>query len=252
MTREDAMQLRAIDSPIDGHPHPQCGVPFFDAATGSLGQGLSVAAGLAASARIDKIDRNIYCLIGDGESREGQIWEALDFAVDHALTNCIPIFNCNELAQSDWVSPQQSWEVIAKKLEAFGFMVSVVDGHAPDEIEKAFARLPVIRNGTRPLAIVAKTIKGWGAPAEQGMGFHGTPVKNEKLPDVLAQLDRTAQDLGVANYKLDSELKISPPAAPSAASLASSRPSGGGIRVAPFAEGLAMVGLDKDLQAGKP
>src|SRR4051794_3970619 len=142
MTRQDALSLRAIDSPIDGHPHPQLGFPFFDAATGSLGQGLSVAAGLAAAAKMDNIDRNIYCLIGDGESREGQIWEALDFIVDHALTNCIPIFNCNELAQSDWVSPQQSWEVIAKKLEAFGFMVSVIDGHSPQDIEKAFARLP--------------------------------------------------------------------------------------------------------------
>src|SRR5205814_2300029 len=108
MTREDAMSLRAIESPIDGHPHPQLGVPFFDAATGSLGQGLSVAAGLAAAARMDKIDRNIYVLIGDGESREGQNWEALDFIVDHQLTNVIPIFTANELAQSDWVSPQQS------------------------------------------------------------------------------------------------------------------------------------------------
>src|SRR5687767_11827975 len=93
MTRQDALSLRAIDSPIDGHPHPQVGVPFFDAATGSLGQGLSVAAGLGAAARMDKIDRNIYCLIGDGESREGQIWEAMDFIADHGLTNCIPIFN---------------------------------------------------------------------------------------------------------------------------------------------------------------
>src|SRR4051812_47284158 len=81
MTREDAMALRAIDSPIDGHPHPQAGFPFFDAATGSLGQGLSVAAGLGAAARMDKLDRNIYCIIGDGEAREGQIWEATDFIV---------------------------------------------------------------------------------------------------------------------------------------------------------------------------
>src|ERR671915_1532090 len=108
MTRQDAMSLRAIESPIDGHPHPQVGFPFFDAATGSLGQGLSVAAGLGAAARMDKRDRNIYCIIGDGESREGQIWEAVDFIVEHALTNVIPIFNCNRLAQSDWVSSQQS------------------------------------------------------------------------------------------------------------------------------------------------
>src|SRR5678810_37529 len=126
MTREDAMTLREIQSPIDGHPNPQLGVPFFDAATGSLGQGLSVAAGLGAAARMDKIDRNIYCIIGDGESREGQIWEAMDFIVDHALTNVVPIFNCNDLAQSDYVSPQQSYQGLADKLHAFGFIVRVI------------------------------------------------------------------------------------------------------------------------------
>src|SRR5687767_8050309 len=115
MTKKDALDLRAIDSPIDGHPNPGLGVYFFDAATGSLGQGLSVAAGVAAAAKADKIDRNVYCLIGDGESREGQIWEAMDFIVDHRLTNCVPIFNANDLAQSDWVSPQQSSDVLAKK-----------------------------------------------------------------------------------------------------------------------------------------
>jgi transketolase len=126
MTRDDALSLREIDSPIDGHPNPRLGVPFFDAATGSLGQGLSVAAGIAAAAQMDGLDRIAYCLIGDGESREGQIWEAMDFVVDHGLTNCVPIFNCNELAQSDWVSAQQSAEVVAKKAEAFGFVVRVI------------------------------------------------------------------------------------------------------------------------------
>src|SRR5688500_8555642 len=138
MTRDDLKTLREIDSPIDGHPHPQVGVPFFDAATGSLGQGLSVAAGLGAAARMYKVDRNVFCLIGDGESREGQIWEAMDFLADHALTNVVPIFNCNELAQSDWVSPQQSAETLAKKAEAFGFIARVIDGHGPEQISQAF------------------------------------------------------------------------------------------------------------------
>ena len=72
----------------------------------------------AAVSRLDGTGRVVYCIIGDGEAREGQIWEAMDFIADHALTNCVPIFNCNELAQSDWVSPQQSYQVVAKKLEA--------------------------------------------------------------------------------------------------------------------------------------
>src|SRR6478752_1316423 len=198
MTRADVMRLREIDSPIDGHPHPQVGVPFFDAATGSLGQGLSVAAGLGAAARMDKIDRNIYCLIGDGESREGQIWEAADFLADHALTNVVAIFNCNELAQSDWVSPQQSYQGLADKLRAYGFIVRIVDGHDPRDLKEAFIELNVIKNGNRPLAIVARTVKGWGAAAEQGMGKHGTPVKADKLKDILGELETTARDLGVA------------------------------------------------------
>jgi transketolase len=246
MTRADALSLRAIDSPIDGHPHPQVGFPFADAATGSLGQGLSVAAGLAAAARMDGLDRNIYVVIGDGESREGQVWEAADFVVDHGLTHVVPIFNCNELAQSDWVSPQQSFEGLAAKLKAYGFVVRVIDGHDPHEIREALGELPVVQNGHRPLAIVARTIKGWGAAAEQGMGKHGTPVKKDKLPEIFGQLDKTARDLGVAEYKSDGELKISPPKGK--IDPEPRKP----IKAAPFAQGLAMVGLDKELTAGKP
>src|SRR5437870_5755199 len=141
LTRQEVLKLRAIDSPVDGHPNPGLGVHFFDAATGSLGQGLSVGAGVAASARMDKLDKNVFVLIGDGESREGQIWEAMDFIAEHALTNCVPIFNCNELAQSDWVSAQQSAEVIAKKADAYGFVARTINGHDPEEIKKALSEL---------------------------------------------------------------------------------------------------------------
>src|SRR5688500_4386758 len=244
MTRDDALKLRAIESPIDGHPNPGLGVHFFDAATGSLGQGLSVAAGVAAAAKQDKIDRNVFCIIGDGEAREGQIWEAMDFIADHALTNCVPIFNCNALAQSDWVSPQQSAEVLARKAEAFGFVARVIDGHEPDQISKAFNELNVIKNGNRPFAIMARTVKGWGAAAEQGMGKHGTPVKKDKLNEVFAQLDKTAKELGVADYKPDGELTIRPPKA-AAESLAPSRHEP--IKLPDIHEGLALTGLDKNL-----
>lgn len=244
MTRDDAMSLRAIESPIDGHPNPGLGVHFFDAATGSLGQGLSVAAGVAAAAKMDGIDRNVYCLIGDGESREGQIWEAMDFIVDHDLTNCIAIFNANELAQSDWVSAQQSAETLAKKAEAFGFTVRVIDGHNPLAIRSALDELHVIKNGHRPLAIVAKTIKGWGAEDEKGMGKHGTPVKKDKLAGVLAELDQTAKDLGVADSKV-TELKITAP--PPLSVSHASKP----IQIN-FEEAFDKAGLLKDFQSNKP
>jgi transketolase len=245
MTKADAMTLRAIDSPIDGHPHPQVGVPFFDAATGSLGQGLSVAAGLAAAARMDKVDRNIYCIIGDGESREGQIWEAADFVVDHALTNVVAIFNCNELAQSDWVSPQQSYQGLADKLKAFGFIVRVIDGHDPHAIDEALTELHVVQNGQRPLAIVARTVKGWGAPHEQGMGKHGTPVKKDQLPEILGELDATAKDLGVLDFK-GGDLK---PGAVTSKAPAREKKA---IKIKSYADGLAAVGMEKDLAANKP
>ncbi len=248
MTKADAMSLRAIDSPVDGHPHPQLGIHFFDAATGSLGQGLSVAAGLGAAARADNLDRNIYCIIGDGESREGQIWEALDFIVDHQLTNVVPIFNANELAQSDWVSAQQSHETLSKKLEAYGFVVADIDGHSPMQIQRALNELKVVQNGMKPLAIVARTIKGWGAASEQGMGHHGTPVKKDKVSTVLAELDETAKGLS-ASAGDEKTLK------PAVITVKADRPATTAakpIKAASFAEGLAMVGMDKDLEAKKP
>src|SRR5690606_21905350 len=104
MTREDAFRLRDIDSEVDGHPNPREGFPFFPAATGSLGQGLSVAAGIAAAARLDGNRRRVFCIVGDGESREGQVWEALDFVAERSLTAVCPIFNCNGYGQTGQVS----------------------------------------------------------------------------------------------------------------------------------------------------
>ncbi len=196
---------------------------------------------------MDGLDKNVFCIIGDGEAREGQIWEAMDFIADHTLTNCIPIFNCNELAQSDWVSAQQSSETVAKKADAYGFVARVIDGHNPEDIKKVFDELHVIKNGSKPLAIIARTVKGWGAPAEQGMGKHGHPVKKDDMPKVLAQLDQTAKDLNVADYKSNGELKITAPSS----QYPTSDPRHP-IKAKPFAEALAAVGLDQTLKDGKP
>ena len=207
MTREDAMSLRAIDSVIDGHPNPVEGFPFFDAATGSLGQGLSVSAGIAGAAKIDGIDRRVYCIIGDGESREGQIWEALDFIVDHQLKAVCPIFNCNVFAQSDQVSPQQSSEKLAKKLEAVGFEVEVIDGHNPTGIQDALSihARKQFDPESGPVAIIAHTVKGWGSPSQQGQGHHGKPATGEVLDKALEELAATGRRLGAL---ADTPLKI--------------------------------------------
>ena len=210
MTREDAMSLRRGPSPIDGHPNPMEGFPFFDAATGSLGMGLSVAAGLGIAARMDGIDKRIYCIIGDGESREGQIWEAVDLIVDRRLTNVLPIFNCNAYAQSDKVSPQQSPEVLARKLESFGVDAVVLDGHDPKALRAAFDRFMKLAPADQPMAVVARTVKGWGAASMQGGGWHGKPATGEKLQTAHEELD--AMRVGLTSSLAGDELRIYPPA----------------------------------------
>lgn len=209
---DDLSTLRDWNSVLDGHPNPMEGVDFFDAATGSLGQGLSVAAGVAKAARIDGSDRRVYCIIGDGESREGQVPEALDFIVDHKLTNVCTIFNCNEYGQADRVSGQQSPEVLTHKLQAFGFEVIAIDGHAPEQIKAAFDKFIEISadENTKPIAIVAKTVKGWGAPSMQGGGWHGKPATGDALQKALGELAERRIELTSALSGTD-EFTIQPP-----------------------------------------
>ncbi len=229
MNVDDLMTLRAIDSVIDGHPNPALGFPFFDAATGSLGQGLSVAAGLGCAARLDGVDKAIYCIIGDGESREGQIWEAMDFIADQGLTNVVAIFNCNTLGQSDFVAEPENWQNLQRKAEAFGWRAAAIDGNDPAAIEKALRHRS--DGSHRPLCLIARTVKGWGVPQLQGMGHHGVAVPQDQLEAVLAELDKRAAELGVADISPAEMAKAlvirEPPPAPL------TRPIG---KVASFAE----------------
>jgi transketolase len=215
LTVKDLLTLREADSALDGHPNPEEGFPFFDAATGSLGMGLSVAAGLALAARLDGYDKKIYCIIGDGESREGQIAEALDMIVEQRLSRVLPIFNCNNYGQADKVSRQQSAETIAAKLQATGFDVKVIDGHDPEEIKAAFdAFVAMPADAERPMALVAKTIKGWGSPTMQGGGWHGKPAEGVQLERAKAELDEKRGELTTALTDSDRFMIQPPPQAP--------------------------------------
>jgi transketolase len=208
---EDLRQLRAAGSELDGHPNPMEGFPFFDAATGSLGQGLSVACGIAEAARLDGYDKRVYCIIGDGEAREGQVAEALDYIMDRKLgKHVLPIFNCNEYGQADRVSPQQSPETIAAKLEAAGFEVRTIDGHAPSQIKSAFDAFTSAAKPEKPMAIVAKTIKGWGTPSLHGGGWHGKPPTGEQLKRALGELEQRRMELTTSLASSDS-FEIQPP-----------------------------------------
>ena len=244
MTVEDAMTLRAIDSEIDGHPNPAEGFPFFPAATGSLGQGLSIAAGLAGAARLDGSDKRVFCIVGDGESREGQVWEAIDFIVDYGLNAVCPIFNCNGYGQSDPVSVQQSPEVIAAKLRGAGFDVAVIDGHDPVAVRDAL--LEHARHAedadARPFAIVAETVKGWGFVKTAGDGLHGKPLTGDDEAAALQELEETAASLGVSGSNGD--LKVGP--APVTAS-----PSAGCESPPGFAEAMNTYGQAGALADGK-
>ena len=243
MNRNDAMALRAIDSVIDGHPNPVEGFPFFDAATGSLGQGLSVAAGLAAAAKVDGLEKRIFCIIGDGESREGQIWEAVDFIKDHNLKAVCTIFNCNVYAQSDVVSHQQSPEVTAKKLEAAGFKAVIIDGHSPSAVQEALAQHAQSQNDPNglPFAIVAKTQKGWGSASQQGAGHHGKPAEGADLAKSLEELDSTGRQIGAT---ADMSLKIG--------QMPAGKPAAAVVKTAPtFTEAMKAYGLEAALTKGK-
>ncbi|MFZ4575091.1 MAG: transketolase [Phycisphaerales bacterium] len=188
LTEADLKHLRAGPSELDGHPNPMEGFSFFDAATGSLGQGLSIAAGVAEGARLDGTDRKVYCIVGDGEAREGQIAEALDYIVDRKIRNLLTIINCNEYGQSDRVSLQQSPDVLAAKLEATGFEVKVIDGHNPNQIKSTFEAF-LTGAGSKPMAVIAKTVKGWGCASIQGNGWHGKPPTGDALKRAVLELE---------------------------------------------------------------
>lgn len=210
LTIEDLKTLRMGNSVLEGHPNPMEGFPLFDAATGSLGMGLSIAAGVGEAARLDNTDRRVYCIIGDGEAREGQIAEALDYIVDRKLRNVLPIFNCNEYGQADRVSNQQSPDVLAAKLEATGFEVKTIDGHNPAQIKAAFDAFIDNAKGSKPMAVIAKTVKGWGSSLLQGAGWHGKPPVGEQLKKVYSELDQRRLELTSALVSTDA-FTIEPP-----------------------------------------
>jgi len=173
----DLMNLRKIDSDLEGHPTPR--LNFIDVGTGSLGQGVAVACGMAyVGKHYDKASYRTYVLVGDGESAEGSIWESLHFAGHYKLNNLCAIFDVNRLGQSEPTSLQHQMTVYQKRLEAFGFNAIVVDGHDVEELCKAFYEAS--RTTDRPTAIIAKTFKGKAFPQiEDADNWHGKPLGSE-------------------------------------------------------------------------
>jgi transketolase len=238
---DDALTLREADSVLDGHPNPPIGFPFFDAATGSLGMGPSVSAGLALADRLDGFGKKLYCICGDGESREGQVWEGLDFIAENNLGQVRVIFNCNGQGQSDYVSQQQSADTLAKKLEAFGFEARIIDGHDWDQVFEGLSA----DAGDKPIALVAKTVKGWGVNELQDPGYHGKPLKDDQMDQAMADLDAKAGELGVADMPDTDVAQINTPDA-------QQRPLGTEpLSAGSFAEACQAAGMGSNVEAGK-
>src|SRR5271168_268228 len=183
------MTLRQFSSELEGHPTPL--IHGVDAATGSLGQGMSVAAGLAIGARLDKSDTRVYVLLGDGEMAEGQIWEATEFAGHYKLDNLTVIADVNALGQSEPTMYQHDMETYRRKFESEGFAAEVIDGHDVAAVLAALDRAKATKG--RPQAILARTIKGHGFSEVAGKnGWHGKPFSKEQLAKAIAELGGVA------------------------------------------------------------
>jgi len=199
---DELKTLRKFGSRLEGHPTPR--FPYAEAATGSLGQGLSVGAGLAIGMLREKILQEkpkVYVLLGDGELAEGQVWEAANFAGYYKLQNLIAIVDVNRLGQSQETMFGHHIEEYANRFSAFGWEVVVLDGHNIEEIEKAFTKATQNKS-EKPFAVIAKTFKGKGISfLENKENWHGKPVKKEDLEKALAELGNVKDESVVFHLK---------------------------------------------------
>lgn len=187
---EDLVTLRKIGSPLEGHPNMNR-LPGVEASTGSLGQGLSIGVGHALAARLDGRDSRVYVIVGDGESGEGQLWEAVMYAGNHALDNLTCIVDHNGYQQTGAVADIQPLDPLTQKYEAFGWAAREIDGHSLDEVTEAFDWVLGVEG--RPQAIIARTVKGKGVSlleADPG-NWHGKPIPPEEEAKALEEIGAT-------------------------------------------------------------
>ena len=188
-SKDELKNLRQVGSFLQGHPDMK-GTPGVDMTTGSLGLGVSAACGMALAAKIDGKDYRTYAILGDGESQEGQVWEAAMFASHYKLDNLCVVFDWNGLQIDGPVAEVMNPTPHDKKLEAFGFHVISIDGHDFDAIEAAFNEAKTVKG--KPTAIIAKTIKGKGVSyMEDQVGWHGSAPNDEQYAIAVAEIKAT-------------------------------------------------------------
>ncbi|MBR5913739.1 MAG: transketolase [Selenomonadaceae bacterium] len=186
---EDLMTLRQIGSHLQGHPNINS-TPGVDMSTGSLGQGLSVAAGMAKGAKFLGLNVNVYTLNGDGELAEGEIWEGLTFAAHYKLDNLCIAVDVNGLQIDGKTKDVMNLEPLDKKFEAFGCKVIKINGHDFDDIEKALEFFHRNQGSGKPTAILMDTVKGKGVSFMENVAdWHGKAANKEQLAQALAELE---------------------------------------------------------------
>jgi transketolase len=178
--------FRKINSRLQGHPS-RADLPMLEASTGSLGQGLSIAVGIALGVRLDNLKSRVYCLVGDGELEEGQIWEAAMAASHYQLDNLCAIIDVNGLQIDGWTKDVMNSSPLLDKFEAFGWHVIEVDGHNVKHILRAFEDAKKIED--MPVAILAQTVKGKGVTfMENQAEWHGKAPTKEEMVRALVEL----------------------------------------------------------------
>lgn len=189
LTQEDLLGYRHYGSVLEGHPTPR--FSRNEAATGSLGQGLSIGVGMALAARMDKRSYKTFVLLGDSEVAEGQIWEALELAAYYKLNNLIAILDCNRLGQSTATIEGHDLGNYTAKFNAFGWRVYEVNGHSMHDLIKTFDEINNLKGNNQPIMVIAKTYKGYGVDkAEDKEGFHGKVFSKDELPEILTAMQK--------------------------------------------------------------
>jgi len=182
--KEELLTFRKFGSRLQGHPMPVC--PGVEVATGSLGQGLSIACGIAIALKLDKNDANVFVLMGDGELQEGNVWEGFMNAAQHNLNNMVAIIDRNRLQIDGCTENIKSLDPLDEKIKAFNWDVIEINGH---DIEAIYKALETAKKNTRPTAIIANTIKGKGVSfMENNAGWHGKATNQEEFEKAMKEL----------------------------------------------------------------
>ncbi|CDE60228.1 transketolase N-terminal subunit [Fusobacterium sp. CAG:439] len=183
--KEELMTFRLFGSRLQGHPVPVC--PGIDVATGSLGQGLSVACGMAMGLKLDKNPAKVFCLMGDGELQEGSVWEAFMHCTHQKLDNIIAIIDRNRLQIDGCTENVKSLDPLDAKLKAFNWDVIEIDGH---DIKAVYDAIEKAKNSDKPVAILADTVKGKGISfMENNAGWHGKAPNKEDFERAMTELE---------------------------------------------------------------